>query len=201
MINGKQFTMDSLKRLPIINMLNTRYLKLGDKPEAVLKNPFARGNAWFVKDVKVVSSPDEEILAINQIDVLNEATVDTKKFPTVKQTVFQTDSSATVKLTQYKLNDMQYESNNTQAGLAVFSEIYYPAGWEVSVDDKPADYIRANYILRGLLLPAGKHKIRFQFKPQSYYVGNNIMLASGSAIIIMFLIASVITLRKPKNEV
>jgi uncharacterized membrane protein YfhO len=199
MINSRQFTMDSLQKLEIINMLNTRYIKLGDTPDAVIKNPYARGNAWFVKDVKAVSTPDEEILAINQIDVLSEATVDTKKFPAVKESVFVTDSAATIKLTQYKLNDMIYESNNANAGLAVFSDIYYPAGWEVTVDDKPADYFRANYILRGLQLPAGKHTIRFQFRPQSYYLGNKIMMASGSMIILMFLIASVVTLRKPKE--
>ncbi|MFY8034128.1 MAG: YfhO family protein [Flexibacteraceae bacterium] len=199
MINSRQFTMDSLQKLEIINMLNTRYIKLGDTPDAVIKNPYARGNAWFVKDIKAVTSPDEEILAINQIDVLSEATVDTKKFPAVKESVFTIDSAATIKLTQYKLNDMVYESNNPNPGLAVFSDIYYPAGWEVTVDDKPADYIRANYILRGLQLPAGKHTIRFQFRPQSYYLGNKIMMASGSMIILMFLIASVVTLRKPKE--
>jgi LPXTG-motif cell wall-anchored protein len=112
---------------------------------------------------------------------------------------FKVDSTATIKLNAYEPNYLKYTSNNPNAGLAVFSEVYYPQGWNAYIDGKPVAHFEANYTLRALVVPAGKHTIEFKFEPQVVKTGSTIALIS--AIIMLALIGvGVYVYRKRKNE-
>ncbi len=171
----------------LLNMLNTKYITFSPEAAGVIKNPNALGNAWFVGKVKLVNSPDEELENVETINTSTTAVVDVSKFKVAQQY----GTSGAVKLLDYKPNFLKYESNNTEKGMAVFSEIYYPVGWTATIDGKKANILRANYVLRALEIPAGKHTIEFMFAPKSYEMGNSIMLAS-SVILYLVLIASLV---------
>lgn len=166
----------------VISMLNTRYLMAGLQANAVVPNPYTYGPAWFVRGVKEVQSPDEEIEALDKVDLSQTAVVDQSKF-TLEQVT--PDSAASINLVAYQPNKLKYKSSSSSKGLAVFSEIYYPKGWNAFVDGKPADIIRADYVLRALQLPAGDHEIEFRFEPQSYYIGNKVMMASSLLLLVV----------------
>jgi len=153
----------------ILSMLNTKYILAGTQRNAVIANPFADGNAWFVKDIVRVNSPDEEIEQLGSIDPSNTAVLDVSKF---EVPVFRYDSSSSITLSAYRPNYLKYESRSGETGLAVFSEIYYPEGWQARIDGNEAEILRANYVLRALIVPAGDHTIEFEFAPKSYNTGN-----------------------------
>mgnify|MGYP002378846135 CR=1 FL=1 len=148
-------------------LLNTRYFVYAS--DGVVTNPDAFGNAWFVQKIYPVDSPLAEIEALYQVDLHQVAIVDTTQFN------YSGTSSllggGNIDLLVYQPNYLQYEASVASDGLAVFSEIYYEKGWQAWVDGEPAKPIRANYILRALPIPAGKHTITFEFKPSSYIVG------------------------------
>jgi hypothetical protein len=182
-----QSTLSFTKSIPILDALNTKYVLFptenGDVP---ITNPFAYGNAWFVSAVKPVHSADEEIKAIENADLKNTAIVNEKDFSGLS-TTFGKDSSATIVQNLYKPNHIRYVSNNAVDGLAVFSEIYYPKGWNVYIDGKKDVLFRADYVLRAMKIPAGKHTVEFKFEPEVIKTGSKIALAS--AIGMVFLIA------------
>ena len=167
----------------ILNMLNTKYFIVqrsqGEEPMAQL-NPGALGNAWFVRAYKLVNTPDEEINALNGIKTDSLAIID-KTFSDRLTGLnnLQFDSSATIKLVNHKPKEMVYEANCKTPQLAVFSEIYYNSGlgWDAYIDGQLVPHLRTDYILRGLVIPAGKHKIEFKFEPRSYYLGEKISIA------------------------
>lgn len=175
------------KGLTGMNMLNAKYFKFGDGPTDVIRNTEALGNAWFVSEVKTVQSPDEEIALLPNIDPAQTAVIDQSNFE-LSQKQFEVDSAATIQLTYFDNRKVHYESNNSQKGLAVFSEVYYPKGWEITIDGQPAEMVRVNYVLRALEVPAGKHDIKFEFKPESYLVGNAIGQYSSYASLVFILI-------------
>jgi len=164
----------------ILNMLNVKYViqqtEEGQSYPAV--NPEANGNAWFVKRLKEVGSADEEILALKEFDEKNEAIVNTSKFTNINRTTFQTDSTTTITLTDYKPNHLAYRSKNPNAGVAIFSEMYYANGWNAYIDGKPTDHFKVNYVLRALKVPEGQHTIEFKFEPTIVEEGSKITLAS-----------------------
>jgi len=170
----------------ILNMLNARYILAGTQRESVLRNPYARGNAWFVRHIEKVNSPDEEIAALAKADLKTEAVIDQSRFDIPFTT--GTDSTASVTLTEYEPDYLKYESSNGKEGLAVFSEVFYPVGWKVSIDGKPSPQLRANYVLRALMIPAGNHTIEFAFRPDSYYIGDKITYVTSLIFGIMFFI-------------
>jgi hypothetical protein len=182
----------SKQNMAVINMLNTKYVIVGQEgsePRAQL-NPGALGNAWFVDSIKWVASAKEENDALNQFNPRKTAIVD-KQFE-AKLGGLQTqanDSVATIRLTDYKPNHLTYEANNTKDGLAVFSEIYYNdhKGWEALIDGKPAEHIRANYVLRAMKVPAGKHKIEFVFDSKSFATGQKVSLGSSVALLLLII--------------
>ena len=158
--------------LPLLNMLNTRYFVYSS--DGVITNPYAFGNAWFVQEIYPVDSPLAEIEALQQADLQQVAVIDTTQFSyPVTSTVL---GGGQIDLLVYQPNYLQYEANALADGLVVFSEIYYEKGWQAWIDDNPVKPIRANYVLRALPIPAGKHIVTFQFKPYSYIVGNRFML-------------------------
>ena len=158
---------------PVLNMLNTRYFifPLQGGQTLPLNNPFALGNAWFVDQIKYVSNANEEIAAIHGLNPEQVAVVD-KKFQSVLQ-VLPSDSTATIELVAYEPNYLKYEVDSNQGGTVVFSEIYYP-GWQSYIDGKEVPHGRANYILRAMNVPAGKHVVEFRFDPKSLHTTETI---------------------------
>ena len=155
-IKDKGINKDNSK---IISMLNTKYLLAGTQKNAAIKNPYAMGNAWFVDDVKMVNSPDEEYKSLANIDPATTAVIDQSKF---KAQPVTTDSTAHITLTKYNTNTLTYQAKSQQGGLAVFSEVYYPVGWKATIDGKPADILRADYYIAGHVHPGWRPYDRIQ---------------------------------------
>jgi hypothetical protein len=177
----------NLPNYGIINMLNVKYIMYGPEANNVILNSSANGNAWFVQNVEKVKAPVEELQKIRDLDTRTTAVVDESKFTVPAVTA---DSTATIKLLSQDPKVLTYESESSAPGLAVFSEIYYPHGWKATIDGAPAEILRADYILRALSIPAGKHKIEFRFEPDAYYVGNKVTAAS-SWLVLLVLVGSI----------
>ncbi|MBJ6120145.1 YfhO family protein [Pontibacter sp. BT310] len=186
----------SQNNLEVLRMLNTRYAITGDPKQPVQRVPGALGNAWFVENIDKVNTPDAELDALTGFDAETTAIVDVTKFP-VQQDKFDA-GNATIKLTTYEPDYLKYEYQAAQPGFVVFSEIYYPAGWQAYLDGKPVDHIRANYILRAMQVPAGKHTIEFRFEPKTYTIGNTVSLIS--SIILLLVIAGAIAYGFKKKQ-
>ena len=172
--------------MEVLNMLDVKYVIQTDKTgkEFPTSNPNANGNAWFVSQVKLVNSPDEEMKALKGLDSKNVALVNSNDFE-IKNTAFAKDNSARIILETYKPNYLKYVSNNANEGLAVFSEMYYGKGWNAYIDGKSVDHIRVDYVLRGLNIPAGKHTIEFKFEPQVIKTGSMITLISSIGMLLL----------------
>lgn len=152
------FYLSNRINMGVINMLNTRYVVLQNGQ--VQRNPDALGNCWFVSDVKMVNDANEEILALNELDPSTTAVIDGSKF---SRPTFSPDSTATIEMEHNKnVNRITYHSHCATEQLAVFSEIYYEPDWFVYIDGKRAEYMRANYVLRAMVVPAGDHTIEFR---------------------------------------
>lgn len=175
----------------ILDMLNTKYVITMDQQnnKVAIPQPGAYGNAWFVKSYKIVPNADAEMAALDSLKPKDEAVLDQKFAEKLKGLTLNTDSTDKIRLTSYKPNELVYESNSKSEGLAIFSEIYYNVRneWKVTIDGKPADMLRANYVLRALRIPAGKHAIVFKFEPVSVATGHTIDLIS--SVLLVALIA------------
>lgn len=169
--------MPDFSRTPALNMLNTRYLILNpNSSKGILRNPAALGNAWFIAELKPVNNPDEEMAALANLSPDSVAVIDISKFPQVKTGSYPR-AGASIKLTAYAPNRLEYEAETPADGFVVFSEIYYPDGWKVSLNGKEAgEFVRVNYVLRGLPVRKGKHKIVCTFDPDIYRLGSRITM-------------------------
>ncbi len=150
------------------NMLNTKYIIVNNNGQKMAQpNPQACGNAWFVKQVKVVENADAEMAALDSLDTRNVAVVD-KRFEGKSSLEGNSDTAASIQLTNYNPDNMTYMANSTSGGFAVFSEIWYRGNneWKAYIDGVEATMVRSNYLLRGLHIPAGKHEIVMKFRPQ-----------------------------------
>ncbi len=196
-LRGGATSYNFLKNERILNMLNTRYIKANEEAGGVLVNPFAMGNAWFVQQVQTVNSPDEEMAATSSFDPASTAVVDQNKF---KVSARQFSGSGTAKLTEARGNLLKYSVENSGNGLLVFSEIYYPEGWIATIDGKESPVIRANYVLRAMEVPAGKHEIEFRFQPKSFSNGNRISLFSSIAVIALLGFTAFMGLKKKEPQ-
>ena len=178
---------------PVLNMLNTKYFifPLQGGQTVPLPNPYALGNAWFVDEVKYVGNANEEIEAIHGLEPSQVAVVD-KKFESVVKSV-PSDSAATIELVAYEPNYLKYEVNSEKGGTVVFSEIYYP-GWQSTIDGEEVPHGRADYILRAMNVPAGKHVVEFRFDPKSLHLTETIafvalgLLALWAAVLVFMRI-------------
>jgi uncharacterized membrane protein YfhO len=186
------------EKMKVLNMLNTKYFKFGGSAKNVVQNTSAYGNAWFVHNLKAVNSPDEEMKTLGTENLRNTAIFDQNKNK-ISKTTFAADSTASVKLISYKPDEVIYESNSTQDGFVVFSEIWYPA-WQADIDGKSADIKSVNYVLRGLEIPAGKHKIRFHFESETYKNGNLITMFASNAAVLAILAALFLEFLKSKKK-
>ena len=186
----------------VLNMLNTKYFVLpaGRNGEAIpIQNPYAYGNAWFVKNVSYVANANEEIETLYDINPRETAVVDKRFEETLNGvTTTNTDSLASITLTSYSPNHLVYETTNENDGIAIFSEIYYPDGWQVTIDGQPATLARANYILRALHLPAGKHVVEMKFDPQSLHLTEGI--AYGALVLLLIGVITAICLTYTKKN-
>jgi hypothetical protein len=187
--------------LTSLNMLNTKYF-IYNYEAPPLKNPAALGSVWFVHNTKIVNNADEEIKAMDNFSPSYTAIVD-KRFES-QLTAFKggKDKDAVIKLVEYSPNRLTYEASNLKnSQLAVFSEVYYSAGWNVYVDGTKSDYFRTNYVLRGMVVPAGNHKIEFKFEPTSYFLGKKISIISSIILLLGVVGAIFYSLKKAKTDV
>jgi hypothetical protein len=179
---------------PVLNMLNTRYFifPLQGGQTAPLLNPFALGNAWFVDEVQYANNANEEIEAIHGLNPQQTAIVD-KKFESIVKSV-ASDSTASIELVAYEPNYLKYEVSSEKGGTVVFSEIYYP-GWISTIDGEEMPHGRANYILRAMNVPAGKHVVEFRFDPKTLHTTETIAFI---ALGLMALLAIVVIVLRVK---
>ena len=168
--------------MAVLNMLNTKYFI--SQQGQVQQNPGAMGNAWFVNNVNIVANADAEIAALNGFNPDSTAIVDVRFS---EQIIDNLDNSNTaITLEEYKPNFLKYTSSSTKDGIAIFSEIYYDKGWNAYIDGKLKPHFRANYVLRGMQIPAGNHLVEFKFEPSTYKTGEIVALVS-SAILLLLL--------------
>ena len=189
--------------MEVFNMLNTKYFIVQDpqtgKPTAQL-NPGAFGNAWLVKGIKYVSNANEEMAALDSTDLRDTAVVENKFKAGIKQSPVA-DSGAYIKLNENLNDKIEYTFHSTTPQFAVFSEVYYPLGWNAFIDGKKADYVKTDYVLRGMFVPAGDHKIEFRFEPKSYTIGRTTSIIA-NILVVLILIAAIAyyVTRKPKPD-
>ena len=148
----------------VINMLNAKYIIKQD--QTVSQNPLACGTAWFIDTIRKVNTPNEEMSALNSFNPQEEAIILDNEFNNYAGN-FEPQKGGEISLTQYDPQNLVYSYTAASPQFAVFSEIWYgpDKGWQAFIDDKPVDHVRVNYLLRGLKVPEGKHKISFKFKP------------------------------------
>lgn len=191
----------------VLNMLNTKYIiaqSAENMPPMAQRNPNALGNAWFVRQIKPASTAQEEMAALSDFDARTTAIVNTKEYAGYLNNwqPASADTAATIRLTDYKPNHLTYEATAAADGLAVFSEIYYNdhKGWNAYLDGKPVPHIRADYLLRGMKIPAGQHKVEFKFEPKAYFTGEKISIISSGLLLLFCLAAIGFSVRAKKNE-
>lgn len=181
--------------LNILRALNTKYYIIPDSlgREVAVADPDTYGDAWFVSKAQKVDTPDDEFTTIGKVS-LQEVAVVGSDFAKHLPTTITPDSTAQIKLTSYSPNKVTYQSSNAQEGLAVFSEIYYPHGWHATIDGAPAEILRADYLLRALVVPAGQHQIEFVFDPKTLHatelvanIGNLLLLLAGIGTVIYYI--------------
>ena len=178
--------------MPVMNMLNTKYFigrAQNGQGERMQVNPGALGNAWFVKNLTSVATPDDEFAALETLNTAETAVIcqqDYSDAQVMESKQYTTNGS--IRVTDYDPDNITYQSNNSGDGFAVFSEVWFDGkSWDVSIDGAKVPYYRVNYLLRGLEIPAGNHQIEFKFRPDSFFTGEKISLASsGLLILLMF---------------
>ena len=163
-------------------------------------NPEAAGNAWFVKEVKIVANADEELKALDKFDPKQTAFVDKRFADQVQNLTILFDSTNYIRLTNYKPNALTYETSNQAKQVAVFSEIYYRGNqdWKSYIDGIEAPHFRTDFVLRGMVVPAGKHKIEFKFDPPAVKTGHTIDLIA--SILLVLFIGLAVFFENKKNE-
>ena len=169
--------------IQVLNMLNARYFILDD--QTMQRNPDALGNAWFVDSLTYVNNADQEMAFLDNFNPAVSAVADAK-FKQQLGEARATQPGDTIYETSYAPNHLTYKSHSAAGGLAVFSEVYFPWGWKVTVDGKPVEMGRVNYVLRALQLPAGDHEIDFRFDPDE--VGKTQTWAKVAVIAIYLLL-------------
>ena len=165
----------------VLNMLNARYVVMQGQNEQpmVQRNPDALGNAWFVDQYQLVEDPNAEILALNELNPADTAVIDKRFAAMVQGKNLERDSSSVIEMEHqkpYNPNYVVYKTKTSKEQLAVFSEVYYEPDWRAYIDGKPAEYFRANYILRAMVIPAGEHKIEFKNEAPLMHKWDNITL-------------------------
>ena len=188
----EKYLSDPAKHLNVVGMLNGKYILQDNEQGGVaIPNPQALGNAWFVKNFKLVETADDAFNGLEGLNAKETALVRTNEKDKLAKFTSNTDTSASIALSSYNPDKMVYKYKSGTPQLAVFSEVYYPAskGWKVSMDGKPFDdFFKVDYLLRGLVVPAGEHTIEINFHPNSFYEGEIISKAFSGILILLFLL-------------
>jgi len=201
LLNEYISNVDSVKTPKILNLLNAKYMIFGGPQEPqVVPNPKANGNAWFVSDLKFVETPNQEIKAIGDIDNKKTAVIAAADKDYFNGKPVKADSTASINLTKYQPNELEFKSQSKTPQLAVFSEVYYPHGWKMFVDEKEVPYIKADYLLRAVHVPAGNHNIRMIFEPEVIEKGKWISLLCFGLFIVLSGFG-IFLMKKKKKEV
>jgi Bacterial membrane protein YfhO len=171
--------------LPALNMLNTKYV-IYNSSALPLINPNSLGNAWFVEKPVLAENANKEISFMNSFNPSKEVIIGNSFKNQITKPSFPVQENEKIELVSYQPDELHYKYSAKEEKLAVFSEIYYPAGWRCYIDGKESQYFRADWVLRGMVVPAGDHEIKFTFQPASYYTGNKVSLASSILLILIF---------------
>lgn len=184
----------------VLDMLNTRYLITADNEsnQRIQRRNTAAGNAWFVEQVTIVTSNEEEMESLNAFNPQREAFIHEEFKPLLDESRLSLPENASIELTSYRPDHLVYEYSAPRDALAVFSEIWYDKGWKAFVDGEELPILRANYVLRALQLPGGNHQVEFKFEPRSYHLGETISLI-GSILLVLGLAAAVWLELRPKK--
>ncbi|MBT0608916.1 YfhO family protein [Aequorivita echinoideorum] len=185
----------------ILNMMNVRYIITQAKNGGTVaqRNPYANGDAWFVENVLPAENADEEIKRLDSLNTKQTAVINRNFLDRIPNKNIERDSTATIELVNYKPNHLTYEAATKTDQLAVFSEVYYPKGWNAYINGKPADYFRANYVLRAMVIPPGNNKIEFKFEPEVIQTGSTISLVSTLLFVLILLSGIYFSYKKEKN--
>lgn len=182
--------------LPVVNMMNTKYVITGNMSTDTIANPQALGNVWFVKGVEYKKGPNEVMNQLSNFNPKDTAILE-ERDKSNDLNLIKYDSTATINLIENKNDLILYGSSSNEKQFAVFSEVYYKLGWKAYIDEVETPILKTNYVLRGLIVPAGKHTIRFEFKPSSIQLAQNAS-AAGSIILWGLLIGFIIKIFKKK---
>lgn len=182
----------SKMNMGVYNMMNTKYfiVKGSNGEQQLAPNTSAFGNAWFIEDVVMVDSANEEIAKVGEVELSNTAVIANEFAGQLGDISLERNISDKIEHTRYKANRMEYKSSLSSPRLVVFSEVYYPKGWRATIDGKEVDYLRANYILNGLVVPEGEHTIVFEFTPPHLSVLRAVSIVS-SLLLVLILFAGV----------
>jgi hypothetical protein len=185
----------------VFNMLNTKYFIVNDpqtgKPVAQL-NPGAFGNCWLVKGIKYVDNADQEMAALDNTDLRDTAVVE-NKYKSLITAPPQYDSVAYIKLVENRNDTINYRFSSAFPSFAVFSEVYYAEGWDVYIDGVKSNYVKTDYILRGMPIPAGNHEIQFRFEPKTFTIGRTISIIANILVALLIIGTIVFYIRKKKE--
>ena len=182
--------------MPVFDMLNTKYFITGNPADPqVQTNPGALGNAWFIKNVRLVNTPLEEMNALNNFHPKDTAVANKEYANAVKFDANALDSSANIRLIKNDNDYIQYESNNNHNGFGVFSEVFYDRGWKAFIDKKETPIVKVDYVLRGLSIPSGKHGIEFKFAPMAHKLGNTFSSIFQIVLLLILTVAIYVSVR------
>ncbi|MBL4592678.1 MAG: YfhO family protein [Flavobacteriales bacterium] len=196
----------SKNNMNVINMLNTKYFITGQQGQAstemVQQNPGALGNCWFINEIQWAKNADEEMAALTDFNPSTTVIIDERFKNQVGSLNITPNPQNKIELTSFHPDKMGYTSNSTGEQFAVFSEVWYKGNkdWKVTIDGKEAEMIRVNYLLRGLKIPAGNHKVEFTFHPTAHYTGNIITTASSILLILLLLGLLGLHFKNSKNK-
>jgi hypothetical protein len=179
----------SKQNFGVINMLNVRYIIQSTKEgqPVALFNDKALGNAWFVNSVIWAQDADAEIDSLTTFNPAMAATIDVRFKEKVKEFSATGGETDTIALTEYAPNRLAYKYKTESPRLTVFSDIYYQKGWVAYINGETAEHFRVNYVLRGMVLPAGENEVVFEFKPTMFSALSKVELASSLLIILLVL--------------
>ncbi|MBF1542708.1 MAG: YfhO family protein [Prevotella salivae] len=186
---GDMTKVDGDSLFPVLNMLNAKYfiVPLQANQTVAIENPYVYGNAWFVDKVRYVKNANEELDALGKLNLRHEAVADARFQSQLGESKNQ-DSTSIVKLTAYEPNQLTYDVRSATGGIVVFSEIFYPE-WTATVDGKPVEIGRVDYVLRALNVDKGHHKVVLTFDPKSVKQTETVAYLSYGVLLLVVLFA------------